>query len=46
MEDGNTIETIEKYETKEDNKDELEKAMELFGLVGNQRKVKSNGKRK
>lgn len=32
MEDGNTIETVEKHVTNEEEKDELEKAMKIFGL--------------
>ena len=33
-------------ETEKENKDEIEKAMELFGLTENKRKVKNNGKGK
>ena len=43
---ANNIALTENHETEKENKDEIEKAMELFGLTENKRKVKNNGKGK
>ena len=42
--EANNIALTEKHETKNDEKDELEKAMEIFGLKDNKKKKDDNQK--